>query len=39
VTRATGPSPFLNDLDPSAYRVAGDAAPRRKPRQVQLRLL
>ena len=39
VTRATGPSPFLKDLDPSAYRVAGDAAPRRKPRQVQLRLL
>ncbi len=40
VTRATGPSPFLADLDASAYRVVGDAVPRRaKPRQVQLRLL
>jgi len=37
--RATGRSPFLNDLDTAACQVVGEAAPRRKPKEVQLRLL
>ncbi|MEV5411269.1 UvrD-helicase domain-containing protein [Thermopolyspora sp. NPDC052614] len=37
--RATGRSPFLNDLDTAACQVVGEAVPRRKPREIQLRLL
>lgn len=32
-------SPFLADLEPSAVERIGDATPRRRPRQAQLRLL